>query len=306
MSEIFDWSRPKLGDAGAVSALEAKRRAIRRRRIAVLILLVLIVACIAVLTSIGGEKGGSASSVHSISFGQAFTRALKQPLEEDTAISRVISETPYISSGSSNRREVALTFDDGPGPYTSKVIDILKRTKTPATFFVVSSMIGGNEAILKSEIEGGFVIGDHTRSHPNMGLLSAKDQLDEILTQSANVQEFGAPMPRLYRPPYRSFDDATFKHLKKLKMLMVLWSVDTQDYQMPGADALAKKVLADARPGSIVLMHDAGGDRSQTVAALPKIIKGLKKKGYKFVTVPRMLVGQPPPSGQPMPSESNN
>lgn len=306
MSEIFDWSRPKLGDAGAVSALEAKRRAIRRRRIAVLIMLVLIVACIAVLTSIGGEKGGSASSVHSISFGQAFTKALKQPLEEDTAISRVLSETPYISSGSSNRREVALTFDDGPGPYTPKVIDILQRTKTPATFFIVSSMIGGNEAILKSEIEGGFVIADHTRSHPNMGLLSAKDQLDEILTQSANVREFGAPMPRLYRPPYRSFDDATFKQLKKLKMLMVLWSVDTADYTMPGADALVKKVLTDARPGSIVLMHDAGGDRSQTVAALPKIIKGLRKKGYKLVTIPRMLVGQPPPREQVIPTESNN
>jgi peptidoglycan/xylan/chitin deacetylase (PgdA/CDA1 family) len=81
-------------------------------------------------------------------------------------------------------------------------------------------------------------------------------------------------------------------------MLMVLWTVDTNDYQLPGVDAIVDSALNGAKPGAIILMHDAGGNRSETVAALPMIIKGLRKRGYKLVTVPRLLLDNPAPANQ--------
>jgi chitin deacetylase len=84
-------------------------------------------------------------------------------------------------------------------------------------------------------------------------------------------------------------------------MLMVLWSVDAQDYRQPGAGAIVRRVLSGARPGAIVLMHDAGGPRSQTVQALPEIIRKLRRRHYRLVTVPQLLLDDPPPRGQRLP-----
>ena len=89
--------------------------------------------------------------------------------------------------------------------------------------------------------------------------------------------------------------------LRRNRMLMVLWSVDSQDYRQPGARAIVRRVLNGAHPGAIVLMHDAGGARSQTVAALPEIVRKLRHRGYRLVTVPQLLRDDPPPRGQPLP-----
>ena len=85
---------------------------------------------------------------------------------------------------------------------------------------------------------------------------------------------------------------------------MTLWDVDTEDYKQPGTDAIVQTVLTQTKPGSIVLMHDGGGDRSQTLAALPQIIKGLRAKGFRFVTVPELVFSDPPPRDQPRPTEA--
>jgi len=92
------------------------------------------------------------------------------------------------------------------------------------------------------------------------------------------------------------------RELKSLHLLMVLWSVDTGDYLQPGVPAIVERALAGAHPGAILLMHDAGGVRTQTVAALPQIIRGLHARGYRIVTVPRLMMDDPPPRGQPLPS----
>jgi peptidoglycan/xylan/chitin deacetylase (PgdA/CDA1 family) len=91
------------------------------------------------------------------------------------------------------------------------------------------------------------------------------------------------------------------RKLRDLGLLMVLWSLDTGDYLRPGVPELVHRVLAGAHPGEIVLMHDAGGDRRQTIAALPEIIEGLRSRGYRPVTVPQLLADDPPPRGQPLP-----
>jgi len=87
-----------------------------------------------------------------------------------------------------------------------------------------------------------------------------------------------------------------------MRLLMVLWSTDTADYTLPGAQAIVQRALAGAHPGAIILMHDAGGDRSETIAALPAIIRGLRKRGLHPVTIPRLMLDDPPPPGQPIPT----
>ena len=102
-----------------------------------------------------------------------------------------------------------------------------------------------------------------------------------------------AKRPRLFRPPYGSFDPTTFKELHHLHLLMILWSVDTADYTLPGAQAIVERALAGAKPGAIILMHDAGGNRSETIAALPAIVKGLRKRGCVLSQSLRLLTGRP-------------
>ena len=106
----------------------------------------------------------------------------------------------------------------------------------------------------------------------------------------------------LFRPPYGSFNATTMRELHAMHLLMVLWSVDTEDYQQPGVSVIVQRALAGAHPGAIILMHDAGGTRTQTIAALPIIIRDLRAGGFRLVTVPELLRDDPPPPGQPLPS----
>jgi peptidoglycan/xylan/chitin deacetylase (PgdA/CDA1 family) len=131
-----------------------------------------------------------------------------------------------------------------------------------------------------------------------MSHLSPGDQQSQLNEQIAATQRYGAPYPRMFRPPYGLWDDATLSILRKMRMLMVLWTVDTNDYQEPGVDAIVRAAVTGARPGAIILMHDAGGNRSETLAALPIIIRQLEARGYKLVTVPQLVKDNPPPSDQ--------
>jgi peptidoglycan/xylan/chitin deacetylase (PgdA/CDA1 family) len=146
------------------------------------------------------------------------------------------------------------------------------------------------------------VIGDHTQSHPKLAQLSPRDQHEELFEPLVRTELLGADRPTLFRPPYGSYNAATMRELRALHLLMVLWSVDTEDYLQPAVTRIVERAVAGAQPGGIVLMHDGGGDRSQTVAALPTIIKQLRARGYSLVTVPELLLHDPPPAGQPLPA----
>jgi peptidoglycan/xylan/chitin deacetylase (PgdA/CDA1 family) len=102
----------------------------------------------------------------------------------------------------------------------------------------------------------------------------------------------------MFRPPDGDWNATTLQLLHKYHMLMVLWSLDTDDWQLPGATTIVHRVLSGAKPGTIVLMHDAGGNRSETIAALPKVIRGLRARGFKLVTVPQLLHDNPAPKHQ--------
>ena len=241
-----------------------------------------------------GARDGSAPR------GAHIRRASPSPAEQ-RAIRRVLGYTSYISVGSRRRKDVALTFDDGPSPFTPQVLAILRREHVPATFFEIGRQAQAFGALTRTESRDGDAVGDHTQTHPLLSRLAPAAQETEILSAAGHIRAAGAAAPLLFRPPYGSFNAATLDVARRAGMLMVLWTVDTKDFSRPGVARIVYTALSGARPGAIVLMHDGGGQRSQTVAALPRIIEGLKRRGFHPVTVPRLVADDPPAPGQPPP-----
>jgi peptidoglycan/xylan/chitin deacetylase (PgdA/CDA1 family) len=225
-----------------------------------------------------------------------------QQQAENAAIDRTLAYTPVVYAAGAQNREIALTFDDGPGPYTQRLVSTLLQLKVPGTFFQVGTLQKYFHDSTSEIVANGFPIGDHTFAHAPMSHLSEKDQQSQVLRDASAIGDFGAPFPRMFRPPYGLFNPTTLKVLRANKMLMVMWTVDTEDYRQPGVDAIVHRVVAGAQPGAIVLMHDAGGPRLETIEALPQIVSRLRAQGYVFVTVPRLLLDNPAPANQQQPT----
>ncbi|HEY2160591.1 MAG TPA: polysaccharide deacetylase family protein, partial [Solirubrobacteraceae bacterium] len=237
-------------------------------------------------------------SLHALAGNGSGSFEARELAAENAAINHTLAYTPYIRIAGSEKREVALTFDDGPGPYTPGVLAVLKRMHAPATFFEVGSLLEYFHASTSAIVASGDPIGDHTELHRPMSQLSLADQRSQLLDQAAVISQYGAPFPRLFRPPYGLYNATTLSLLHKYGMLMVMWTVDSGDYLKPGATSIVDTVLSGARPGAIILMHDAGGNRQETIDALPQIIRKLRARGYRLVTVPRLLLDDPPPHDQ--------
>ena len=303
----------------------ARRRRRRRSRAAGLarlaVLLAVIVAAIVLIVNAassgsatpqatahhpGGGSGTPAPS-GSTGGGRRSARARKPAVltADAAAVARVLAYTPLITGGIPRHRVVALTFDDGPSPYTQRIVGELVQLHVPATFFVVGQQLDDFSAGLRDELAHGMAIGDHTENHAPLTELSAAGQYKQIHDDAVRIARLGAPSPVLFRPPYDYYNSTTLRILRRLGMLMTLWSVDTRDWTRPGTAAIIRGALSGARPGAIILMHDGGGDRSQTVAALPAIVKALRRRHYGFVTVPQLLRVDPPPrpKGRPHPAE---
>ena len=299
---------------GPIRGVRARARRRRRRTRGAALLIVVA----AVLIGVGALDGGSttrpsgarAHSPHP-THGAARTATrqagpvLRARLARTEArtVDRVLREMPFVSVAGRRRREIALTFDDGPGPYTLRVVRVLRRMHVPATFFQLGFsehwFTDAERALLR---DPAFVIGDHTEIHPRLDRLDEAQQRAQIDQQAAVLRAAGGPSPRLFRPPYGVFDASTLALLRQRHMLMVLWTIDTQDYRRPGVLVIVHRALSGARAGAIVLMHDAGGDRAQTIAALPRIIRKMRARGYRLVTVPQLLHDDPPPREQPRPA----
>ena len=209
------------------------------------------------------------------------------------ALGTLLQEGRFLpdASAAGTDRVVALTFDDGPNPpWTNRILDVLDRYAVPATFFCVGlHAIGFTEEVARMA-EAGHCLGNHTWSHPFLHDLSDNElEVQLNRTEEALEQAAGVAGSRLFRPPYGSGSSATFRWVRRSESFkVVFWDVDTNDWAMPGAPAIADAVVSQTRPGSIVLMHDGGGDRSQTAEALPAAIEGLLERGYRFVRVDQM------------------
>jgi peptidoglycan/xylan/chitin deacetylase (PgdA/CDA1 family) len=278
----------------------------RRRRALALGAAVLLVLLVSALSGGGSPVRHRVAAVPTGFFGRIGILAGSGPgsfsaaelAAENNAINRTLAVTPYVRVAGSQHREIALTFDDGPGPYTLQVLATLQRYGVPATFFEVGEEERYFHAGTSAIVAAGDPIGNHTEVHAAMANLSAADQQSQLLQQISSTGSYGAPYPRMFRPPYGSFNQTTLSILQRMKMLMVLWTVDTNDYRQPGIPAIVGSVLSGARPGAIILMHDAGGTRTETIAALPQIISGLRARGYRLVTVPKLLLDNPAPGNQ--------
>jgi peptidoglycan/xylan/chitin deacetylase (PgdA/CDA1 family) len=220
---------------------------------------------------------------------------------EQRAIDRTLRYTSYVSAGSPRRNDVALTFDDGPGPDTPRLLALLRAEHVPATFFQIGRAVHAYPGVARAEYDAGYPVGDHTATHPFLSHLSPAAQRTEIIDAAGTIHAAGGLFPRLFRPPFGAFDAATLKVARAEHMLMVLWTVDTKDFSRPGTNRIVYTALSGARAGAIILMHDGGGPRGQTIAAVPRIIRGLRKRHMHIVTVPRLLMDDPPPRHQPPP-----
>ncbi len=190
--------------------------------------------------------------------------------------------TPRFN-GSRGRKRVALTFDDGPSAYTPKVLKVLEHKHARATFFEIGAQVPGLASASRAVIESGDELGNHSlhhESHPGSASMAET---------SRRIKRASGFEPCLFRPPGGAFDSRVVTDAHRLGMTTIVWDVDPADWSTPGTDAIYSRVVSHTRPGSIVVMHDGGGNRSQTVAALPRIINTLRGRGYRFVTVSKLL-----------------
>lgn len=198
--------------------------------------------------------------------------------------------------GDQGEPKIALTFDDGPNePYTSEILDILKKYNVKATFFVLGKNVEFYPSIMKRIVKEGHVIGNHTYSHPYL-LLKSKTQIKyQIKRTEQNIMQITGVKPYLFRSPYGVDNKWIYLAAKQMGYVTIEWSVTGKN---GGKEIQPEKIVNDVlkgtENGSIILLHDGDrlirhADRSHIVKALPFIIESLQKKGYEFVTVPKLI-----------------
>jgi peptidoglycan/xylan/chitin deacetylase (PgdA/CDA1 family) len=185
---------------------------------------------------------------------------------------------------------VALSFDDGPAALTSAFVRMLAAQHVPATFFMIGDQVSTQyRSTLRRELRDGDALGDHTYTHPDLELLSSAEVYSQLHETIQAIHRLTGYAPCVFRPPYGDYDQSVIDTAVALGLATILWDVDPSDYTLPGVSAIEQRVLAQVQPGSIILSHDGGGPRLQTLAAYPKIIQVLKGRGYRFETVPQLL-----------------
>lgn len=212
-----------------------------------------------------------------------------------TKIIMMNHQYPYIIyyKGSNQKKQMALTFDDGPDNYfTPQILDILKREKVHATFFVVGKRAEANPQIVKRMYREGHIIGNHTWDHPFLTKLSAAKRYSEIKDTENEIFQITHYKTWLFRAPYGELNEDIIKQIDGMGYKIIAWSVDTVDWKGLKSGQIEAIVFSHAENGSIILQHCAGGkneDLSGTVKALPRIIEYYRREGFSFVTIPELL-----------------
>ena len=182
---------------------------------------------------------------------------------------------------------VALTFDDGPSPYTWDLLDTLVTYDVPATFFLVGQQVAARPATTRRIAMEGHQVGNHSYSHPDFTTASRASMRSQLETTAALIGEQGIPHPTTFRPPYGAWSST----VRGLGRPLILWSVDTRDWETRNTAAIAEHVRTHAFRGDLVLQHDS---ISQSVAAVPAIISDLRSRGYTLVTLDELVPGMAP------------
>ena len=219
--------------------------------------------------------------------------ATQRPTPKPTPIWKAQTTIPQWSHGKkfsevpvrATDKVFALTFDDGPWPeYTRQMLEILAEKDVKATFFMVGQEVSRRPEIAREVRDAGHAIGNHSWDHPSR----PRDPKMQVERTDSAIEKAVGFRPTIFRPPYGIM--ASMARISEAEGdAVLLWSADSEDWRKPGANTIAQRIIAQAHPGGISLMHDGGGTRAQSVAALPVIIDTLRERGYRFVTVPELL-----------------
>ena len=188
--------------------------------------------------------------------------------------------TPTVAN-----KTIALTFDDGPGPYTEKLLDILDKYDAKATFFLIGSKVSGQASVVRNIQARGHQLGNHSWSHPELPKLSVDQIAGEIDRTNEAIRQATGVKPSILRPPYGAVNGVVLEQLRLRNMSSILWSVDTRDWADRNSQIVCSRAVAGARPGAVILMHDI---HQTSVNAVPCILSSLKQQGYSFVTIQRL------------------
>jgi peptidoglycan-N-acetylglucosamine deacetylase len=215
--------------------------------------------------------------------------------EANRAVAAASRRGDPIYCGGAKSNAVALTFDDGPGPFTARLLDLLRAADARATFFVVGSRLRDWPETPHAEAQLGAV-GNHTWSHPHLTAMPTWLVWAELLRTQYETQQDLGWKPRLFRPPYEQHDAQTDHVVRSLGLVQVLWSATSgDDGRHPTTRVVARNVIRALRPGAIILMHDI---HPWTVDAMPAILAAIRARGLRAVSIPELLVLDPPAPNQ--------
>lgn len=190
-----------------------------------------------------------------------------------------------VRRGPRRQKLVALTFDDGPSSYTRSIMRALDKQRAAGTFFVVGNQTFGNTALMRKLLARGHELANHSYAHEQYPGSASIGRTTSLIKSATGFT------PCSFRPPYGSYNSSTVAAARSYGMSNILWDIDTIDWQRPPPSTIYSRAIKAGR-GSIVLMHDGGGPRGNTVAAVPDIVRKLRSRGYKLVTVTRLLGGR--------------
>ena len=210
--------------------------------------------------------------------------------QQQAALDRYKALGLPIYCGGTQHKNLALTFDDGPGPQTTKVLKMLAESGQRATFFPVGrEVVKAPDTTRAAALSG--AVGNHTFNHPDLTRLDRIVMPSELQQGKDAVETAAGVQVQLFRPPYGAHNQAVDYQIAQLGLLDVVWDVDTEDAEGATAAQIVDSAKAGMKRGAIVLMHE---NRPQTLVALPGILKMLQRKGYRSVTIPELLALNPP------------
>jgi peptidoglycan/xylan/chitin deacetylase (PgdA/CDA1 family) len=256
-----------------------RRAALTRRRVLGIGGITLLVGCAAEagkLTSTARTK----PAVHTASkTTHPSTRTAKQVTTNPASLDKPVF---YVDDAP---KDIALTIDDGPNAiYTPQVLRLLAKYRVTAMFSMIGIEVNGLPSVARDVADAGHVIANHTWKHVDLGTLKASAVVSEMDQATEAIHDATGIVPSRFRAPYGVWSRTVFRHCAETGMTPIDWSVDPRDWARPGVASIVRDIMRTTRSGSIILEHDGGGNRSETVAALGIVIPRLLDAGYRFVT----------------------
>ena len=211
-------------------------------------------------------------------------------VSEQTPDVEAADEPPVLRRNPGEPTKLALTFDDGPHPTrTAAILDLLAEYGVRATFFVIGENAEAHPELVERELAEGHEVANHTMTHAALSRLSYRDAVDEVLNAEHAIFPDGSGRSTLLRPPCGAVGQQTLKAAERLGMSIVLWSVDTRDWEHKSAEAIIRTVREGVTGGDIILFHDFVSGEAHTLEALETLIPELIGEGYEFVTVSELF-----------------